>query len=88
MKPKILILHLRHVPTVDAPGLSALENVFSFSKKDGSHIILSGLQSRPLRKIKRSGLLRYIEDNNSQPTIDHAINRTQPILQESKSQWN
>jgi SulP family sulfate permease len=83
-KPKVLILRMRHVPTVDATGLSALENVFNLSKQDGTQIILSGLQARPLKKIKRSGLLKYIKDKNIQLTIDHAIVRAKEILEEKK----
>ncbi len=87
-KPGVLILRLRHVPTIDATGLSALENVFNFSRHDGTRIILSGLRPRPLRKIKRAGLLKYIGEKNIQPTIDHAIDRARQILQESGQKWN
>ena len=79
-KPKILILRMRHVLTIDATGLSALENVFNLSRHDGTRIILSGLQPRPYKKLKRSGLLKYIENKNIQPTIDHAIDRAREIL--------
>jgi SulP family sulfate permease len=82
-KPEVLILRMRHVPTIDATGLSALENVFSLSKQDGTPIILSGLQPRPLGKIQRAGLLKYIGDENIQPTIDHALDRARQLLKES-----
>ena len=82
-KPKVLILRMRHVLTIDATGLSALENVFSLSKQDGTRIILSGLQSRPFGKIQRAGLIKYIGDKNIQPTIDDAIERARQILKES-----
>ncbi|OGX08880.1 MAG: sodium-independent anion transporter [Omnitrophica WOR_2 bacterium GWA2_47_8] len=83
-KPKVLILRMRHVPTIDATALSALENVFNLSKHDGTQIILSGLQPRPLEKIKRAGLLKYIGEKNIQPNIDQALNRAGQILKESK----
>jgi SulP family sulfate permease len=79
-KPKVLILRMRHVPMIDATGLSALENVLNLSKQDGTRIILSGVQPKPLEKIKRAGLLKHIEDENIQPTIDHAIDRARKIL--------
>lgn len=82
-KPKVLILRMRHVPTIDATGLSALENVLSLSKRDGTRIIVSGLQPRPFRKIKQAGLLKDIEHHNIQPTIDHALNRARQILKET-----
>lgn len=83
-KPKVLILRMRHVPTIDATGLSALENVFSLSKQDGTRIVLSGLQPRPFKRLKRAGVLKYIEDKNIQPTIDHALDRARQLLQEKK----
>ncbi|HBR15102.1 MAG TPA: sodium-independent anion transporter [Candidatus Omnitrophica bacterium] len=83
-KPKILILRMRHVPTIDATGISALENVLSLSKQDGTRIILSGLQARPLEKMKRAGLLKYIEDENIQSTIDQTFDRARQILKENK----
>lgn len=81
-KPKVLILRMRHVPTIDATGLSALENVFRLSKADGTRIILSGLQVKPFNKIKRAGLLKYLGDGDIQPTIDYAIDRARQILKE------
>ncbi len=83
-KPEVLILRMRYVPTIDATGLSALENVLNFSRHDGTRVILSGLQSGPFKKLKRAGLLKYVEDRNIQPTVDHAIGRARQILQENK----
>lgn len=83
-KPKVLILRMRHVPTIDASGLSALENVFSLSRRDGTRIILSGLQSGPHKKMKRAGLLKYIEDRNIQLTIDQAIGRARQMIEDKK----
>lgn len=83
-KPDVLILRMRHVPTIDASGLSALENVFGLSERDGTRIILAGLQSGPHKKMKRAGLLKHIEDRNIQPTIDHAISRARQILEEKR----
>lgn len=81
-KPKVLILRMRHVPVIDATGISALENVLRLSQADGTRIILSGVQVKPLRKIKRAGLLKYIDDGNLQPTIDYALDRARWILKD------
>lgn len=87
-KPEILVLRMRHVPTIDATGLSALENVLNFSKHDGTRVILTGLRPGPFKKMKRAGLLKYIEDKNIQPTIDHALGRARQILKESEQKCN
>jgi len=83
-KPKVLILRMRHVPTIDATGLSALENIFGLSRQDGTRIVISGLQPRPLEKIERAGLLKYIEDKNIQPGIDDALDRARQMLLEGR----
>ncbi len=83
-KPRVLVLRMRHVPAIDATGLSALENVFSLSKREGTKIVLSGLHSRLLQKIQRAGLLKYIENENIQPNIDRALDRARELLREKK----
>ncbi len=83
-KPKVLILWMRHVPTIDASGLSALENVFQRCRKDGTKIILSDIQSRLLEKIKKADMFRYLEEQNIQPTIDQALARAREVVGKRK----
>lgn len=79
-KTKILILRMRHVPTIDATGLSALENMFASAGREGTQIILSGVQPSLFEKIKRGGLLKFIKNENIQPTITHALECARKIL--------
>jgi hypothetical protein len=46
------------------------------------------VQAKPFNKIKRAGLLKYIEDGNIQPTIDYAIDRARWMLKERAQGWN
>lgn len=83
-KIKVLILRLRYVPTIDATGLSALENMFTSAERDGTEIILSGVQPSLFEKIKRAGLIKYIKNENIQPTINHALECARKILKGEK----
>lgn len=72
-RPKALILRMRHVPAVDATGLSALEDLYDRCRKDKITLILSGVQNQPKRMLERYGLLEKIGPENVCAHIDHAL---------------
>lgn len=78
-RSKILVLRMRYVPTIDATGLSALENMLSSAERDGTEVILSGVQPTLFDKIKRGGLLKFIKNENIQPTIYLALERARAL---------
>src|SRR3546814_8525217 len=41
-KPKILILRMRHVPFIDATGVSSLKSLCTYMRSKGSTILISG----------------------------------------------
>jgi sulfate permease, SulP family len=45
--PRIFILRLRLVPTIDASGVAALRQLFARSAAHGTAVIFSGLQDQP-----------------------------------------
>ncbi len=56
--PKVLILRMRLVPYLDATGESVIESVIKQCRDNGTHIILSGLQTQPLQMLKNA----HVED--------------------------
>ncbi len=52
--PKVLILRMRFVPYLDATGANALEFVIKQCGDNGTQIILSGLQAKPLKMLKNA----------------------------------
>jgi SulP family sulfate permease len=54
-KPKVIILRMAHVLSLDATGLRALEDVHDKSRRDGTVLILSGVHMQPLVVMKQSG---------------------------------
>jgi SulP family sulfate permease len=80
-KPRVLILRMRHVPTIDATGLRALEDVAEKTRRDGTTLMLSGLPARALSVISQSGLVDRIGEDNVLVTLDAALQRAEEILQ-------
>jgi SulP family sulfate permease len=79
-RPKVFILHLRHVLTIDATGLKALEDLYEKTKHDGTVLVLAGVHTQPLFALERAGLMEKIGEVNITSHIDHALNRAREIL--------
>lgn len=79
-KPKIRILRMRHVTSIDATALNALHKVLRQSNSSGVIMMLSGV-SRPLiNKLKTAGLVDLIGEENILKNIDEALERAYQIM--------
>lgn len=56
ISPKVFILRLRHVPMIDASGVSTLEAFLKRCRSQGTTVILSGMQPQPAEIMARMGL--------------------------------
>ncbi|AHG89481.1 sulfate transporter [Gemmatirosa kalamazoonensis] len=72
-KPKVLVLRMRRVPTIDATGLHALTDVVHRSRRDGSLVLLSEVQPQPLQALQRSVVLDEIGEEHLCPTLKDAL---------------
>ncbi len=79
-KPRVLILRMRHVLTIDATGLHALEDVFDKARRDGTALILSGVHIRVVDVLKQSGLVGRLGEENMTSTLESALVRAQQIM--------
>jgi SulP family sulfate permease len=79
-KPRILILRMRHVLSLDETALQALETVYARSRREQTTLILSGVHAQPLIVLERSGLLDKIGEDNVHENIDNALNRARALL--------
>ncbi|MCA9773436.1 MAG: STAS domain-containing protein, partial [Myxococcales bacterium] len=78
--PRIFILRMRRVPAMDATGLHALEEFHAKCRREGTHVILSGVQPQPLRTMKGTGFEGAIGEANIVANIDEALARARGIL--------
>jgi SulP family sulfate permease len=67
-KPRVLILRMRQVPVIDATGLHTVEDVYRMCKREGTRLIISGLQPAVKKQFKESRLMfkiggRYFTDD-------------------------
>lgn len=66
--PKVFILRMRLVPIIDSSGVHALETLCERCRRRGIVLIVSGLQSQPLRVVQgmrlktREGELHFVPD--------------------------
>ncbi|HMP75159.1 MAG TPA: sulfate permease [Kiritimatiellia bacterium] len=78
--PKVLILRMRHVPTIDATGMQALEDLFKKCRKQGTALLLSGVQAQPWEQLESSGLYRRLGPLNVHDHIDRALDRARELV--------
>jgi SulP family sulfate permease len=78
--PKILILRMRYVPTIDATGLQALEELVTQTQREGGKIILSGVRASLRRALQKSGMVDRVGTVNIVPHINDALARARDIL--------
>ncbi|HET6347697.1 MAG TPA: sulfate permease [Candidatus Krumholzibacteria bacterium] len=79
-KPRVLILRMRHVMTLDATGLRALEDVYERSRRDGTALILTGVHMQPLVVMKQSGFADRVGVENMATSLDVAIRLAEAII--------
>ncbi len=81
--PKVLIIRMPHVPIVDATGIKTLTEVYRESKRNGTRLILSEIESEQvMQELKITRLLFAIGKANVKKTLEEAIQRSKIILEE------
>lgn len=80
VRPKVLILRMRHVPAIDSTGLHALRDLVAQSRRHGSLVVLSDVHAQPVVALERSGLYDELGEENVQGNIDDALNRARHHL--------
>ncbi len=78
--PKVLILRLSDVPTMDATGLFALEDLIQKSLKQKMMIILEGVKNQPLDIMRKAGIIEMVGEDNVQPDFITALIRAKKLL--------
>ncbi|MDR2639106.1 MAG: STAS domain-containing protein, partial [Helicobacteraceae bacterium] len=78
--PKVFILRMRYVPMADAAGLNALEELCSSAAKQGTTLVLSGVNNSVYRSIHRAGLHKLIGEANICDHIDRALARAEALV--------
>ncbi len=78
--PKIKIIRMRNVPTIDSSGLREIEEELRASRQHGTELILSGVHTQALFTMERAGLLEKVGQDRIFSNIDEALNCARRIL--------
>lgn len=81
-KPKILILRMRHVPSIDATGMRTLEDLHAQAVKDKTQLIISGMSNTLLERLRHFGFVEKIGKSFIHKNIDEALDHARSILKE------
>ncbi len=78
--PRVRIIHMRHVLSLDATGLNALREQHKNSLKKGIPFIISGIHTQPYMVFEKSEFINVIGTENIFKDIDSAIKRAKEFL--------
>lgn len=80
VKPRVLILRLRHVPVIDSTGLAALREMVHRSRREGTLVVLADVHALAIVALERSGLWDDVGEDNITGNVDDALNRARAHL--------
>ena len=72
-KPKVLILRMRQVPTIDASGIHVLEELVNEAKENGQLLIFSAVSRNVYRVMRKSGFVDNVGRKNFAADIFAAL---------------
>ena len=82
--PSVRIIRMRKVPFVDSTAMHNLEMLIKRSKKDGTTIILSGVNDHVHKQFMTAGIEQQMDPHNICANIHFALRRAEDILQRRK----
>jgi len=72
-KPDVLILRMRHVPTIDATGLHNLREIIKRLRSAGTKVILSGVQPPVYAELEKARIIFMVGKKNVTSHIREAM---------------
>ena len=86
-KPKVLVLRMRTVLSMDATALRALDEVHEQTRRDGSVLLLAGVHTQPLIAMDRAGLLDKVGVDNVFENVNDALKHARNLVGPSQNVW-
>ena len=79
-KPKVLIIRMRHVPTLDSTAMHVLRDVVRRSRNDGTKVFLAEVQPGPAAALLASAAADEIGTDNVFADLEAAVARANEIV--------
>ncbi len=73
--PKVRIIRMRRVPFIDSTGIHNLQNLCTMSKREGTHIVLSGVTPNVYAVLEHAGFCDMLGKDHICPNINVALER-------------
>jgi SulP family sulfate permease len=80
-KPKIRIIRMRKVPFIDSSGIHNLENLIRMADAEGIQIILSGVNPKVHKTLKKAGINTRLGEEFICSHISIAVNKANSIIE-------
>lgn len=77
---KVIIIRMRSVPAIDATGIHSFESIIKTCRQKNITLIMSHVNSQPMKVLKKSGMYKDIGKENICENIDKALARAAEIL--------
>lgn len=78
---KYLIIRMRGVPSLDATGMNALENLYEYCNAHGVKLIFSHVNEQPLKTMRRAGFVDLVGEEHFCSCIDDAIAHARELVE-------
>lgn len=85
-RPLVRIIRMRRVPFIDSTGLHNLHNLCQMSRREGTHIVLSGVTENVHRVLEHAGFYDLVGKDHICPHINAAITAAARFVEELKQE--
>ena len=74
-RPLVRVIRMRRVPFVDSTGMHNLQNLCTIARREGTHIVLSGVRENVYATLEHAGFCELLGKHNICPNINVALER-------------
>ena len=78
--PKVRVIRMRRVPFIDSTGIHNLQNLCEMSHREGTHIVLSGVNPNVYAVLEHNGFTTLLGKDHICPNINIALDRAAEIV--------
>ncbi|PYS90378.1 MAG: hypothetical protein DMF62_05175 [Acidobacteria bacterium] len=82
-KPKVIILRMRNVPTIDASGIHILEELVKEMHSAGGTVVFSAVSRSVYRVMRASGFIELVDRKNFSTDIFAALEAARKYLDQA-----
>jgi SulP family sulfate permease len=79
-RARVLIIRLRHVPSIDSSGLHALRELVHRTRREGTAVLLTEVAPQPLYALTQSGMFDEIGEGHVHAGLDDALDHARALV--------